>query len=308
MAAIRNEQNEVADYLIDQLAINVQHAADMVEIRASNAVPVRYQMYNCRELAYQRGMMDLVDLIDLASENVTPAIKRHLQGRLRARLDHIHQTYSERWKTRHKQKSRSFRSKETISSTDINDDRLTRSFILPNNQRSYQSHIAKILQTVSPTTRDKSIDESGKKTFRFSNYKLRFQLNDTINGKSSSNKPLSRTKSIAPALPAVSLASSSLPTFSTSFVSPQRTRLPIRETRTSICRTARRHATFSVLSTESKLTTAVRNQSLLPQRMKPTNTHQHYPPSRFFMPSTSKPTTATAVSRDEDDSYNVVIL
>ena len=314
MAAIRNEQNEVAEYLIDQLAINVQHTADMVEIRASNEVPIRYRMYTCRELAYQRGMMDLVDLIDLASDNITPAVKRHLQGRLRTRLDRIHQTYSERWKTRHK--SRSLKPKETIPSTNINDKHLTRSVVVPSTERSYQSHIAKLLQTI-PTTHDKSIDESGKKTFRFTNYTLRFQTTDSSTGKSS-KKQLSRSKSIVPPLPTLSLTSASLPTFNTPFVGPEpqrqsisqyRTRLPIRDTRTSICRSARRHATFSMLSTENKPTTPALNRGLLPQRMKLADsdghylslqrqqrTHAMYNPSRFFMPSPLKPTTAAPLS------------
>ncbi|CAF4288899.1 unnamed protein product, partial [Adineta steineri] len=46
-----------------------------------------------RDLAYDEGMMDLVDLIDIAGTNIKPCTKRFLQRRVKPRIDELHQAY-----------------------------------------------------------------------------------------------------------------------------------------------------------------------------------------------------------------------
>ncbi|CAF4737918.1 unnamed protein product, partial [Rotaria magnacalcarata] len=70
MAAIRRERLEVAEYLIDQLTINVKYATNLYEFRVRKANPIRQRTFSCRDLAYEKGMMELVDLIDITNDEV----------------------------------------------------------------------------------------------------------------------------------------------------------------------------------------------------------------------------------------------
>lgn len=200
MAAIRRNRNDVADYLIDQLAVNVQHAADLREFHLRSRIPCRHRTFTCRDLAYEKGMMELVDLIDLTSEDVKPNIKRYLKARLQPRLDHIHQAYVKRLEQRkhHLFQSTHEREYEPLSFK-------SRSFV------------EQSMESLDPSLREKSIDETRKKTFRFSNYTLRFRLDETPTHNSHQHQQQSPLKTTLPTLSSASLfGSTSTPSFTNS--------------------------------------------------------------------------------------------
>jgi hypothetical protein len=299
MAAIRTKRNEVAEYLIDQLAINVQHTADLREFRLQTKIPVRHRTFSCRDLAYDKGMMELVDLIDITSDDVTPSIKRYLQRRLQSRLDLIQQSYLKRLKERNKHSPFQSHDDElpTVNITDENN--LISSSMLPNIHRPYKSYIEETIQSID-ATKDKSIDETGKKTFRFSNYTLRFRLVETTDKPKEQSQP-----KISPfSLPIISRTTSSLlPTNNSRLsISESSTRLSMRDSRTSICRSARRITTPSTIPIPNK-PAAISSRHLLPKRVNQNNTNHNYIPQqqqhalynrpRRFIPVTLK---ATALS------------
>jgi hypothetical protein len=328
MAAIRAKRHKVAEYLIDQLAVNVNHSSELIEFRTQTKIPVRQRTFSCRDLAYDKGLMDLVDLIDIASDEVKPSIKRYLQRRLKARLDEIHQAYLKRVKDRsnrliiqalareNKMLEEEEEEKEHEESSTVN---VIDEFVMhpppppaPVVRRSYKSHIEETIQSIE-STNDKSIDETGKKKFRFSGYTLRYRLVETANI-SKQTRPKTALLSL-PTIPFTTLrlvSPSPLPrpmTTATTHmnrrsISEISTRIPIRETRTSICRSARRVATPRVVptvNTENKPTIITNNttERLLPKRHHQINMNYAYVPQaqnavynepRRFMPVTLKAT------------------
>ena len=283
MAAIRAKRYKVAEFLIDQLGIDVNHSSNLLEFRPQTRMPVRQQVLTCRELAYDRGMMDLVDLIDIASDEVKPGIKRFLQKRLKNRLDEIHQAHLKRLAERTSIFVAPVEDKEIRRIEEGNEDResddnsraekeeetpptqsrpqpppIQPSFSAPASARPYRSHIEDTLERLE-LSNEKSIDDTGKKLFRFSNHTLRFRLVESDSfpaDKPTETTPLkSRSHSLPHIVPAsarsVVAATSATsarrpPTGASTFNQPSRysftdfnTQPPVRETRTSICRSAR---------------------------------------------------------------------
>lgn len=276
MTAIRAKRHKVAEYLIDQLAINVNHTTELIEFRAQTKIPIRERILSCRDLAYDKGLMDLVDLIDIASDDVKPSIKRYLQRRLKKRLDEIHEAYLKRMKERsHRLIIQSEKKNSEIQ--ELSDEQEKENEELPNINipddnsspppppppmpviihRPYKSHINETIQNIA-SKNDLSIDESGKKVFRFSGYTLRYRLVETGNTNQQMNNEQSQFKStpfLFPFTPSITTTRPLPRTFSRPAttatatnhnrrsISEIGTRIPIRETRTSICRSARRIST-----------------------------------------------------------------
>jgi len=259
MAAIRNERDEIADYLIDQLAVNVQYTADLHEFRLRNRIPIRYRMYSCRDLAYEKGMMELVDLIDLTNPNVTSNIKCYLKARLKTRLNRIHEAYLKRLDDSIKQvrienENRIHQIPPVDSSRRLDDNIFQMSTKISRRQR--KSFVNETIENID-TSKEKSIDETGKKTFHTSNYTLRFRLMENI-----------EPEPKVPSLPTISLFTSpSMPLITTNptnrSISETSSHLSFRTlTRTSICATPRQTILppITPVDTRSSLTTK-RNQT-----------------------------------------------
>ncbi|CAF3259395.1 unnamed protein product [Rotaria socialis] len=369
MAAIRAQRYKVAEYLIDQLGVNVNHTCDQFEFRINSQIPIREQTVSCRDLAYTRGMMDLVDLIDITSDDVKPSVKRYLQRRLKVRLDQIHQAYLKRMKERSRRLTIQIqeRNKQIVEEDDLEKDNeepssanvidndnnnnninndnsaFQQSLLLqPIVPRQYKSHIEATIRSIESKT-DKSIDETGKKLFRFSGYSLRYRLVETGNTNQQKQErsrpktaivsfPFVPTTSTRPILqsampPSRPMTTATTPNVNRRSASEVSARIPIRETRTSICRSARRTATprtCTTINSESKpevissaaaaatttaattVSTAAINitQRLLPKRIRQFDTNYAYVPQlqhsavyndpRRFLPVTLK-TTATGL-------------
>jgi hypothetical protein len=239
-------------------------------------MPIRHRTISCRDLAYERGMMDLVDIIDISSSEVTSNIKRYLQRRLHKRLDEIHKSYLVRMK---EHDSRSMHSKgyKSISTTNenINKDVPSMSILsediasLPIQQsesvsphqshsRPYQSSIDTTLrQMASPN--ENSIDATGEKLFRYSGYKIRFRLNETNDTSRilAEQTSMKRQATYTPRISLISARNGEIKTPSVIVTRPKTTTttniqkgdyikrdnfvalLPVRETRTSIRRSTR---------------------------------------------------------------------
>lgn len=371
MAAIRAQRYKVAEYLIDQLGVNVNHTSELLEFRPHTKIPVRERTISCRDLAYDRGMMELVDLIDIASDDVRPSVKRYLQRRLRTRLDQIHQSFLKRMKERtnrlidqleekenrileeDEQEKETEESIATIAAESTNQYQLLPPPpVIPIVPRQYKSHIEETIQRIQ-SKNDKSIDETGQKMFRFSGYTLRYRLVETGSQKQQT-KEQSRPKTglfSFPMVPNTSIKSSEpspllLPpviarpgttatviTLNNRSTSEVSARIPVRDTRTSICRSARSGATSrtaptahsdnkseiilpTTLSTTTVPVTATHvinpTKRLLPKRTRRMNTENYYFPQlqhavyndpRHFMPVTLKATavglpTNTRIIRD----------
>ncbi|CAF2345846.1 unnamed protein product [Rotaria sp. Silwood2] len=347
MAAIRAKRYKVAEYLIDQLGINVNHTTNHLEFRLQTKIPVREHIISCRDLAYDKGMMDLVDLIDIVSDEVKPSIKRYLQRRLKTRLDQIHQSYVKRMKERNNRLIIQLQEKEPKILEDDEQEKENEEPLSANISddinlfppapppppppivhRPYKSHIEATIRSFE-SKNDKSIDESGKKFFRFSGYTLHYRLVEVGNANQQKQERW-RPKTATFSLPVIPLTSTrtlpqplSRPTTTATTTNVNRrsasevsARIPIRETRTSICRSARRIATPRIAPTvtsESKpevtikpITTINTTQRLLPKRIPQINTDFSYIPQlqnavyndpRRFMPVTLK-TTATGLLSD----------
>ncbi|CAF1063060.1 unnamed protein product [Didymodactylos carnosus] len=208
MAAIRSRRENVAEYLIDQ-GIDVNYATDLIEFRPKTRYPVRYRYLSCRQLAYDLGMMDLVDLIDLSSDEVRPSIKKYLQRRLKKRLEKIHKSYQERIKTRELKFQEEQKSLQPIDITLIEEEEEQKKpmlnmqqiinehaldnadYVVPTTlppplpppqlqlrrpERRYVSHINETLNSLHKP--EKNIEESHKKTFDYSQYRLKFKIID----------------------------------------------------------------------------------------------------------------------------------
>jgi hypothetical protein len=286
MAAIRTNQNEIADYLIDQLAVNVQYAADLLEFRLRTQSPIRHRRLSCRELAYDNGMMELVDLIDITSDDVTPTIKRYLKTRLQIRLNNIHQAYLKRLE-KHVlfQKNKEKETKEPPTEN-ITDENILSPMLPTITPRVYKSHIEETIESLD-TSKDKSIDETGKKTFRFSNYKLRFRLLETSDPDKKTNEQF-QFKSTTPSRPKTSLYASSLtPLITTNnsrhSITQFSSRLSTRDTRASICRSARPQ----IISIENKQPVTLNTDRSFSKRFIQNN---YIPQPQHFMPVTLKST------------------
>lgn len=324
MAAIRAKQPKIAEYLIDQLGINVDHTTELIEFNSRVKIPLRERTLLSRDLAYDEGMMDLVDLIDIIGSELKPCTKRFLTKRLKPYLDVVHQDYLERMKERNDRVP--IQSEETIIE-EPSMENITDNIDLPSPpspppviDRSYKSHIEEAIKSIqSPNT--KSIDESGKKYFRFSGYTLRYRLVDTTNT-NKRTKEQSRPKLAPHCFPTIPrttprLLPSSLsksrttitttPNFNSRSLNEMSTQIPIRETRTSICRSARYRSTpglSPIVNSESKSdmkSTTNTTRRLLPKRTRLINTNYSYisqqQPAvynepRRFIPVTLKSTAA----------------
>jgi hypothetical protein len=345
MAAIRAKRRKVAEYLIDQWAINVNYTTDLIEFRLNTGNPVRERTISCRDLAYETGMMNLVDLIDIASDEVKPSIKRYLQRRLKTRLNEIHQAYLKRLKeydhrlTIEKQQKENQileikeENEETSAANMTDDTSLPPPPPLPSlNQpiihHSYRSHIEETMKKIE-SSNDKSIDATGKKAFRFSNYTLRYRLVETKSKKLQKNEEV-QSQSTPFALPVllpttprplsrlVTRPTTAATVANTNRHSPSEinARSPIRETRASISRTARRAATPGAASsaiidnkseTKPVVTTSINTvERLLSRRSPPIRTNYFYVPqvqqTLYIVPRRSLPVTlkATAIGLSSD--------
>jgi hypothetical protein len=304
MTAIRTQQHEVAEYLIDQLGVNVEYATDLCEFRTQNPVPVRHRTFSCRDLAYEKGMMELVDLIDLSSDEVTPNAKRFLKKRLQKRLDNIHQVYLKRYNERNKNIMLQS-NEEHIDSSNVkttNGETNKPLTILPNIHRPYKSRIEQAVQSLE-STNDKSIDETGKKTFRFSNYALHFRL---VEG--TDKKKKSPSKTTIPSLPIIPLSTSRSPLLtSRRSISEASTRISTRDSRASLCQSVQQKTIPPQLApAENKSIISTTNKHFLPKRIKRSNVkhvyipeqqHAMYTQPRCFLPVTLK-TTAVGLPSD----------
>lgn len=287
MAAIRTDQIEVAEYLIDQLAINVQYEADLNEFHLHSRKPIRYRSISCRDLAYNQGLMELVDLIDIISDDVTTNIKRYLINRLQTRLNIIHRAYLKRLEEHKKYllfQSNQEKENQEPPTENITDGNIISSTMLPPiTHRSYKSHIEETIQNID-TSKDKSIDETGKKTFRFSNYTLRFRLIETPN---TNNKK--KEQSQIPSLPTISLFSSPLTPLLTTTTTANNThrsnsqassRFSIRDSRASICRSARRTNLPQIVPTENKPSIITTTKRSVPKRVNTNSIKYSYIPQQ----------------------------
>ena len=312
MAAIRAKRTRIAEYLIDQLGINVNHRTELYEFRTQTTIPVRERLLTCRDLAYEHGMMDLVDLIDISSDEVKPNIKRYLQRRIKTRLDEIYQNYLKRMKERSKRLTIQEQEREN-QILEMEEEKENEQPVIPSNTidetnippsapsspppmtpRVYKSHINETIQTIDAKY-DGSIDETGKKRFRFSNYTLRFRLVETDSSPASSkSKPSpftflpSATKTTTPVSRLLSRPTTTTANIQNRSLSEISTQIPVRETRTSICRSAR-HLTVpripsSVVSEpkpeikSSPVAPIIMNptQRLLPKRLNPPVSNNRY--------------------------------
>jgi hypothetical protein len=271
MVAIRTEHNDIAEYLIDQLAINVQYKAEMSEFRLNRLKPLRYRTYSCRDLAYKKGMMTLVDLIDFLSEDIKPGTRRHLKQRLQTRLELMHEKYLKRLtmcdnhRFNHDPSSFDIDDEQPMIDTSTESNSHRHSYVI---QSSVQEQIHHLF-----TTNVRSIDEIERKKFRFSNYTLNFQLDKSGQF---DNKSLSRAKSTVPSMPTIPSVNSRLSTIVNDRQRSSRQcqpRLPVRHTRTSICRSAQTHRTSSIVWNQNRTHSIDLNTRVLTQRqpMKQTN-------------------------------------
>ncbi|CAF4265084.1 unnamed protein product [Rotaria socialis] len=320
MAAIRRERVEVAEYLIDQLAVNVKYAANLHEFRVRKANPIRQRAFSCRDLAYEKGMMELVDLIDITDDEVKPNIKRHLRKRLQARLDSIRETYLKRLA---EQKNVQLmlpptEEKDTsgLSITDRSDDKMTQqsTSILPMIERPQRSRIVDTVQSIDGTM-DRSIDETGKKSFHFSNYSLRFRLVETQD-KDKKFKEQSKIGTSVPSLPIIKLSSCNSPLLTTTTTTTNSTRrsiseasarLSMRDRSTSGCNSVRQATIPETVSIDNKSSTTTtaskhfRSKHANAKYIKPTYIPQQqdtfYNKTERFLPVTLK---ATAVGLPSD--------
>ncbi|CAF3552235.1 unnamed protein product [Adineta steineri] len=264
MTAIRAKQHKVAEYLIDQLAINVDQTSELLEFNTSSKVPIQERNLSSRDLAYDEGMMDLVDLIDIAGTNIKPCTKRFLQRRVKPRIDELHQAYLKRKEERAALLLLRQEEKEAEESSAVNvadDTELPASTPPPPPppstpppppppavDRLCKSHIQETLESIQ-SPNDKSIDETGKKYFRFSGYTVRYRIIDTVdtNKQIKEQAPRKKDRLSFPLIPVTNsrllpsslsrsktiLTTSNLSSYS---LNDMRTQIPIRETRTSICR------------------------------------------------------------------------
>ena len=224
MAAIRARQERVARYLVEHLPIDTHQTVELVEFLPRSKAPIRNRIVSCRDLAYEAGMMDLVDLIDIASDEVKPYIKRYLQRRLNLRASQLAAD-----------KAEDIAGNVPLSETAPKD--VTTS----DDARPHKSHIDTVIETIS-----KSIDEVGEKRFRFSGYTLRFRSMESSDEKQKferSPRP-DTTLPLLARLPSTAFQSGSLPKQLLSRPGTTarhlKRSLPVHETRTSICRSLHR--------------------------------------------------------------------
>ncbi|CAF3467444.1 unnamed protein product, partial [Rotaria sp. Silwood2] len=137
-----------------------------------------------------------------------PNIKRYVRKRLQKRLDIINETYLKRVKEHNKYSL--LQSNEEIENSpsptmNINDEEIIQqpTILPPITPRPYKSHIQETVQNIDRTY-EKSIDETGKKSFRFSNYNLHFRLVETQDS-NMKIKEQSQIKTIIPSLPIISI-------------------------------------------------------------------------------------------------------
>lgn len=315
MAAIRRQRIDVAEYLIDQLAIDVNFAPDLHEFRMRTKAPIRERTYSCRDLAYEKGMMELVDFIDLLNTEVTPNIKRYLKKRLQARLDNIHDEYLQRTNEQNKTLTTSQTPEVTTARgaspiTNTIDEKNSTSDTLPVIDRPYKSHIIEAAQNID-TTPDESIDVSGKKTFHFNNYSLRFRLVDQKDTKQDvKEQRQSPTKTSVPSLPILAFPLSPSPPLILSntnrrSISETSTHFSNRDTCLSVCHSVRSTNMSQLGSFENKPLITSTPKHLLPKRFNQNNVKYRYIPEqdtsynppRRLMPVTLK---ATAIGLPSD--------
>lgn len=212
MAAIRRDRPAVAEYLIDQLNVNVSYATGLHEFRFRSPNPLRQRTFSCRDLAYEKGMMDIVDLIDITSDQVKPNIKRYLRKRVQARLDSIRQHQLKRLTEQNTRElviqAAEDKDKKTSAKSDKDDEQPPSPpqpivSILPPIIRPHKSRIEEAVQNIDKEER-KSFDETGKKTFHFGNYNLRYRLVETTD-KKKKPKEKSKLSSSIPSLPLINL-------------------------------------------------------------------------------------------------------
>lgn len=174
MAAIRQSRTEVAEYLVERCAINLQYNSELREFRMKSKIPIRFRRVSCRDLAAQKEMIDLVDMIDVSSDDLKMSSKRFIKRRLEHRLEQIHRSYNRV----PRRKIRNRRIKQDSSSSDSEEER-TKPVVKTTTQihRPFDSRIEQVLKTIPDVFKSElSIEQTQKKTFRFSNYKIRFRL------------------------------------------------------------------------------------------------------------------------------------
>jgi hypothetical protein len=303
MAAIRKNRNEVADYLIDQLAVNVQYAADLQEFRVPSQIPIRHRILSCRDFAYDKGMMELVDLIDLTSNDVTPNMKRYLRNHLQARLNSIHQAYLKRLEERKHvlfQPPNKEKANQESPTENITNENITTSSMLPQiTHCSPKSRIEETIESIDKSN-EKSIDVTGKKIFRFSNYTLRFRLVETPDTKNKTNEQ-SSIKTTTPTLPNISLQTTNKIDRS---ISVNSSHLSMRNT----CPSVRRSSFPQIIHADNKSSITTNTNRLSPKRVKQNNVkysyisqpHALYNQPRRLMPVTLK---STAIGLPTDTRY-----
>ena len=292
MAAIRRNRNDVADYLIDQLAVNVQYAADLREFRLRSRIPCRHRTFTCRDLAYEKGMMELVDLIDLTSKDVKPNIKRYLKARLQPRLNYIHQAYLKRLEQR---KHHLFQPNQTIEHQRTSTEDGQSTGVQPSfKSHSYRSFVEESTENIAISSSVKSIDETGKKTFRFSNYTLRFRLDEKAKTKTENQQRSPLRKTLSTTSLFASTSTPSFTTYNTSHpIKSTNSRPSTRNVHRSICSPVRQPTLPQITRGENKpsMTNSIEHPS--PKRIQYTNhsqSHALYNQSRYFVPVTLKST------------------
>lgn len=77
MCAIRHKQLEMAEFLISN-KIDVTYSVQLMEFPNETTLPITLQSYSCREMAYDRQLYDLVNLIDFFDETTNSKIVRYI--------------------------------------------------------------------------------------------------------------------------------------------------------------------------------------------------------------------------------------
>ncbi|XP_064605645.1 uncharacterized protein LOC135470559 [Liolophura sinensis] len=83
MAAIRSGQCEMADFLIDN-GVNFNHQKKVIELEEDTDHKASVYHVSCRQMAYDKGLSNIVELIDVKNGELFPFVKpRERQMRLR---------------------------------------------------------------------------------------------------------------------------------------------------------------------------------------------------------------------------------
>lgn len=76
MIAIRAGQESMAEYLI-AIGINVSHEIELRQLKEEE-LPIIYYKHSCRDMAFDKGLYNIIHLIDIFSESTDDRIVKYL--------------------------------------------------------------------------------------------------------------------------------------------------------------------------------------------------------------------------------------